>query len=64
MKKKRDIYVQHDPTPEEIAEATAAIREGWTEDEYAKRAMAAKKPVQVTSVVAIKTDRWMKGRDE
>jgi len=27
-----------DPTPEEIAEMTAAIREMWSEDEYYRRA--------------------------
>lgn len=29
---------RHEPTEKEIAEATAAIRKGWSEDTYRKRA--------------------------
>ena len=57
MSKKRGGYTQHDPTPAEIEERTAEIREGWTETEYAKRAMARQVPVEIVRVSAIRTDR-------
>lgn len=57
-KKKRGHYVQHDPTPEEIAERTAEIREGWTEFEYQKRAMAKSSRVEITRVSAWRGDRF------
>ena len=34
------VRLGDDPTPEEIAEMTAAIRESWSEDEHYRRAFA------------------------
>lgn len=35
---RQEIPLPKTPTPKEIAERTAKIREGWDEDEYRKRA--------------------------
>jgi hypothetical protein len=46
-----------DPTPEEIAEMTAKIREGWTDSVYQMRASL--KTVEADTPV-VKCDRWLR----
>lgn len=58
MKRKRGGYIQHDPTPAEIEERTAEIREGWTETEYAKRACCRHRSVEITEVHAVRHDSF------
>jgi len=42
--------LRDDPSPEEIEQETAKLREDWDEDEYRERAGEKKRPVEITTI--------------
>lgn len=52
------------PTPDEITEAAAVIRNGWSEHEARKRAGAIVQPMEVSEVQALAMLNQSRGRSE
>lgn len=51
-----DANCKYIPTPEEIAQKAAEIRQNWSETEANKRAVIGHKEAQVTRVTAFSAD--------